>query len=706
MPGAAAFGGLGWFDRHPRIVRCAVAQLRHARPRSVPAQRPRLVAACVRPARPAPPARAHRRPDRGQQPARRRRRRPPRPRRLDRPHGGRSPASRSQPRDEPAHPAAGRGRPPAARRPPPRCRVPGNRGRPARAVRPQGLAGRALRQPLPDLRPGSDPRGGRLGSDRRRARPADLEAVPLHRLPRPAGRRRAAPRTGRRGRHQADQRDARRSARPAGRSASDSRIPRARRRWSIDPRPAHPASAARPPGDPRANRDRPARPGRRGGDAPGPPPRDPAGLAPERLPGPDRDASDQPRPGQAAGRRPVARAQSVARLRGCLPARPRLRPAPRGRPDGADAGALRRRLPGPRRRHRQRRPAARHAVGLPGPGGRSRVARASSPTGPGSGSCSASRRCGRTRSGCRSPTSATAWVLGREAASLVPIEAAPRHDRASSAGAGSRPRSGGPTKPPHRSWPATPGRSWSSRRVVRRGSWRRSWAASGPATAWWPPALPSRARRPAGSSSSCRRERRSRSGRGPAPTSRLPALPGGPGDPDLVPGRGLFAPPERVRPRTASPSRTSPGPSPTTAVAILQARGEPARTERLLGEILVGLDRAGHLRRLVRPGGRGSADRAAAEGDAVRRRAAVRPRRATPAADRRPDLRSGIRREPASADPRARPGRGPAQLGRATSLRRPRPPPAAAAGVDRPPNRVRRPRGGRRRRPGRAPARP
>ena len=36
-----------------------------------------------------------------------------------------------------------------------------------------------------------------------------------------------------------------------------------------------------------------------------------------------------------------------------------------------------------------------------------------------------------------------------------------------------------------------------------------------------------------------------------------------------------------------------------TAVAILQARGEPARFERLLGEVLVGLDHAGHLRRLV-----------------------------------------------------------------------------------------------------------
>ncbi len=35
------------------------------------------------------------------------------------------------------------------------------------------------------------------------------------------------------------------------------------------------------------------------------------------------------------------------------------------------------------------------------------------------------------------------------------------------------------------------------------------------------------------------------------------------------------------------------------AVAVLQARGEPARFERLLGEVLVGLDRLGHLRRLV-----------------------------------------------------------------------------------------------------------
>ncbi len=80
----------------------------------------------------------------------------------------------------------------------------------------------------------------------------------------------------------------------------------------------------------------------------------------------------------------------------------------------------------------------------------------------------------------------------------------------------------------------------------------------------------------------------------------LPSVRGGPGDPDLVPGKGLFAPPERFdrgRFSEADVARTVT----ETAVDILQARGEPARTERLLGEILVGLDRAGHLRRLVAP---------------------------------------------------------------------------------------------------------
>lgn len=80
----------------------------------------------------------------------------------------------------------------------------------------------------------------------------------------------------------------------------------------------------------------------------------------------------------------------------------------------------------------------------------------------------------------------------------------------------------------------------------------------------------------------------------------LPPVPGGAGDPDLVPGRGLFAPPERFDRRPFSAADVARTVT-ETAVAVLQARGEPARYEHLLGEILVGLDRAGQLRRLVAP---------------------------------------------------------------------------------------------------------
>jgi hypothetical protein len=78
----------------------------------------------------------------------------------------------------------------------------------------------------------------------------------------------------------------------------------------------------------------------------------------------------------------------------------------------------------------------------------------------------------------------------------------------------------------------------------------------------------------------------------------LPHETGGRGDPDIVPGRGIFAPPERfdARPFSEADARRT---VVETAVAVLRARGEPARLERLIGEVLVGLDRDGHLRRLV-----------------------------------------------------------------------------------------------------------
>ena len=78
----------------------------------------------------------------------------------------------------------------------------------------------------------------------------------------------------------------------------------------------------------------------------------------------------------------------------------------------------------------------------------------------------------------------------------------------------------------------------------------------------------------------------------------LDPLPGGAGDPDVVPSGRLFAPPEHVddRPFSAADATRVVVDS---AIEALRARGEPASVERLLGESLVSLDRAGQLRRLA-----------------------------------------------------------------------------------------------------------
>ncbi|HEY0443045.1 MAG TPA: hypothetical protein VGC90_02380 [Candidatus Limnocylindrales bacterium] len=92
----------------------------------------------------------------------------------------------------------------------------------------------------------------------------------------------------------------------------------------------------------------------------------------------------------------------------------------------------------------------------------------------------------------------------------------------------------------------------------------------------------------------------------------LPAVPGGAGDPELVPARGIFAAPERLDARPFSAVDAARTVS-DTVVEVLRARGEPARLERLLGDVLVALDRSGQLRRLVLAGG-ASADTLQAEG--------------------------------------------------------------------------------------------
>jgi len=88
----------------------------------------------------------------------------------------------------------------------------------------------------------------------------------------------------------------------------------------------------------------------------------------------------------------------------------------------------------------------------------------------------------------------------------------------------------------------------------------------------------------------------------------LDPVPGGAGDPDVVPSGRLFAPPERVDDRPFS-SADAAQVVVDTAIETLRARGEPASHERLLGEILVGLDRAGQLRRLSTADLDGTTDR-------------------------------------------------------------------------------------------------
>jgi hypothetical protein len=88
----------------------------------------------------------------------------------------------------------------------------------------------------------------------------------------------------------------------------------------------------------------------------------------------------------------------------------------------------------------------------------------------------------------------------------------------------------------------------------------------------------------------------------PGPRTRanvaLDPEPGGAGDPELVRGLGVFGAPERVdrRPFSAADVRAT---VVDVAVERLKARGEPVSADRLLGDLLVGLDRAGQLRRLV-----------------------------------------------------------------------------------------------------------
>ena len=471
--------------------------------------------------------------------------------------------------------------------------------------------------------------------------------------------RRPAPRHGRR-RCRGDARDA---ARPV---PGDPRRREPARRAA---RPAHRPPARRPRRDHRTDRGRPAcrtRPRR-------PPPRasstrscPPAGSATGRA-GPRalRVSSGHVRPPtgtQFRERNPWLAFEDAFRLvRGFIQrleggtSGPDPGPSRRGpaQPRGGDRDDGRR----PVRAARPARPSATIPTRTGGPHRRR-----------GSASSSASRRMRPSLERIAAAYHATAWALGREATTLLPIEALAGRLAAAAvelAGDGARAR-----------------RSTRSSRVMARdgrvvqlvdGSVESTVAVVlGAATAGYrllgarladaddPAAavvelLHPRGRLPPGA--------RTRGNVG------LEPVPGGAGDPDVVPSRGLFAPPERVdgRPFSAADAART---VTEAAVETLQARGEPARFERLLGEILVGLDRAG------RPA---PDDRRAADRDRGWRRGArsLPPTRCGATTDRRAADTGRGERDP------ARPSRG----RRATRGRQRR----AGADRDGPPDPVERP---------------
>ena len=311
--------------------------------------------------------------------------------------------------------------------------------------------------------------------------------------------------------------------------------------------------------------------------------------------------------------RHVAGTQPVGRVRGRLPDGPRVRAGTRGRSarrrcrrGSARTFAASGRGPRPRCSGSPVRAASGHSGWTAG----IRVAAAARA----SVSCSPSRRSGLRSTGWRPRTTARRGCSGaRPRCSSRPERW--RAPRCGHRGAGRPRRSAEPSSRSRPRWPATAAPcSWST--AVRR---RSSSAVLGGSSAGFRlvtaqladadddtglvELLPPNAVLP------------------PGPRTRanvaLPPVPGGAGDPDLVPGPGLFAAPERFDQRPFSALEASRKVS-ETAVEMLKARGEPARYERLLPEILVGLDRGGMLRRYTTTA---SSERRGASPRRTRRRA-------------------------------------------------------------------------------------
>ena len=601
-----------------------------------------------------------RRPHRGAHRPRRRRRRPGRSRRLGRPRGRRPPAPGRLDRVDAADPDARRGRPAPAGRAPPRRRVPGHGRLAARRVEPQGVDRATC------SRPAARPAAG-CSSPTSSPGPADDDGAPAGPIARHY--RCTVCRDQRGG---TEQRHGAARAEDLARALSDAGAARGARpgratgsRWSTARRTSSTscstctrrASSSALAGDHGADRGRPAggagRSPRSGWRCSTRPPVEPARDRPAGA----AAAADRRRPRQAAGRRPSGASATrgwrsrtafrlvrgfVQRLEGGAlgPVQARL---------GEDLRASRRAPRRPSSRSPARRPSVRSRDG-------DGLGRAGSRPSRGSGSCSASRRCARASTASPRPTTGRPGPWAARRPRCCPIEPWPTVAARAVVVAGRR-RSAGRWRRSSRRWPATVGSSSSWTAAPRRS--RRSPSAAASAgyrvvvARLAEPGRRRRRRRRAGAA----RRRPCRPGRGRGPTSRCPPSPGGAGDPDRR-ARAAACSPRRSG-STSGRSRRADAARVVTdaAVETLRARGEPARFERLFGEILVGLDRSGQLRRLV--------DRRAAA-----RTDARRPTTAHGAAPRagptsRPDARARRR-------PTGRPAAGAPAATAATAARRSR----------------------------------
>ena len=326
----------------------------------------------------------------------------------------------------------------------------------------------------------------------------------------------------------------------------------------------------------------------------------PAGVAPQLVPGAACEPADCRRQGPRPERRSVARAKSMAGVRGCVPPGPRVCPAPREHAVRGDPGAI----PGGPPSLAETPSATLVRLGAPAtlrslaaeatrlsgadPQPRVRLVVGQPPIRPSQDRLSFDYY-------------ATSWVLGHDATTVLPL--APLFRSSAKLRWGWQ---AAVLKPSLEAIAPLLTRDARVVLAVEEGGQEAVVATVLGAVAAGYRLVAAQLDEPSSGDSGLVEFIPPGATRRPGPRTRanqnLPATPGGAGDPEYRPSRGLFAPSERVGRGPFSPNEAAQAIT-ETALEILKARGEPAGSERLLGEILVGLDAGGHLRRLVRSAG-------------------------------------------------------------------------------------------------------